>query len=371
MHIVFTIVALVAVGLVAWFLTQIDHSGGSLTDRFRLAVAGFGSEAGVVTLAQAALNAADDIDRNVVDEFRKSSYLLENLPFDDAVNAAGGGATLTYGYTRLITQPTAAFRAINAEYTPQEVTKQQYTVDLRPFGGSFQIDRVLDSIAQAAETGLQMRQKIKATAAQFHHAAINGDSGVDANAFDGLDLALTGSTTELQAATEADWTVINTQEEAFTAMALLDDLLGLLNGKADAILGNSKSIARVKQIARWAGYRTEAEDAFGRRVEAYDGVALVDLGERPGSTSPIIPIETRDPDGDTTDTTGLTDLYAVRFAIEDGFHGVSRAGQPLIENWLPDFSTAGAVKTGEVEMVAAVALKATKGAAVLRNLKVQ
>ena len=54
----------------------------------------------------------------------------------------------------------------------------------------------------------------------------------------------------------------------------------------------------------------------------------------------------------------------------DGFHGVSVSGQSPIRTWLPDFSTAGAVKKGEVEMVAAVALKSSKAAAVMRGLKV-
>ena len=42
-----------------------------------------------------------------------------------------------------------------------------------------------------------------------------------------------------------------------------------------------------------------------------------------------------------------------------------------IRIWLPDFETAGAVKQGEVEMVAAVALKDTKTAGVFRQIKVQ
>ena len=54
----------------------------------------------------------------------------------------------------------------------------------------------------------------------------------------------------------------------------------------------------------------------------------------------------------------------------DGFHAISLAGQAPIKTWLPDFSTAGAVKKGEVEMVAAVVLKATKAAAVFRDIKV-
>jgi hypothetical protein len=45
------------------------------------------------------------------------------------------------------------------------------------------------------------------------------------------------------------------------------------------------------------------------------------------------------------------------------------AGAPLVQTWTPDFASAGAVKTGEVEMgPVAVALKSTKAAAVLRNV---
>ena len=96
-----------------------------------------------VTLAQAKLNVQDDLQMGVIDEFRKSSFLMDNLTFADCVSPTGGGGTLTYGYTRLITQPTADFRAINSEYTPSEVTKQRYTVDLKVFGGAFEIDRVI------------------------------------------------------------------------------------------------------------------------------------------------------------------------------------------------------------------------------------
>jgi hypothetical protein len=42
-----------------------------------------------------------------------------------------------------------------------------------------------------------------------------------------------------------------------------------------------------------------------------------------------------------------------------------------VKIWLPDFTTAGAVKKGEVEMVAGCALKSTKAAGVFRKIKVQ
>lgn len=329
-----------------------------------------------VTLAQAKLNATDKIDVRVIDEFRKSSWLLDNITFDDTV-VPSGGSTLVYGYTRLITQPTAGFRAINAEYTPAEVTKQRYTVEPRPLGGSFQIDRVLDDMSAGAETSLQLQQKIKATRAKFTDAAINGDVGVDANGFDGLDVALTGSTTEYDPLNNGvttgylDLTTVNTQAGAIAIMGHIDAFLSLLDERPSALLMNSRLFARLVTIARFAHLSTDSVDTFGGRVRTYDGIPMIDVGDKPGSTNPIVPIETRDPDagGAGGNITGLTDLYAVRLGL-DGFHAVSLRGRAPIRTYLPDFSTPGAVKTGEVEMIAAVALKATKAAAVLRNLKV-
>src|SRR5690606_20798449 len=150
-----------------------------------------------VTLSEAKKNVQDALQMGVIDEFRKSNWLLDNIIFDDAVSPTGGGATLTYAYTRLITQPTAAFRAVNEEYTPQEVQKQRYTVDLKIFGGAFEIDRIIAGMGGIInEVTLQMQQKIKAAQALFNDTVINGDSAVDAKAFDGLDKALTGSDTE-------------------------------------------------------------------------------------------------------------------------------------------------------------------------------
>ena len=54
----------------------------------------------------------------------------------------------------------------------------------------------------------------------------------------------------------------------------------------------------------------------------------------------------------------------------DGVHAVSYQGVSPIRCWLPDFSTSGAVKTGEVEMTAALVIKSSKAAGVFRKIKV-
>jgi hypothetical protein len=434
-----------------------------------------------VSLAQAKLNAVDDINAMVIDEFRKESAILDALVFDDVVNPAGGGSTLTYGYTRLITQPTADFRAINSEYTPSEVTKARETVDLKVLCGSFQIDRVLAGIARGAEVTLQMQQKIKATKTKFQDEVINGDTGVDANGFDGLDKTLTGTDTEMNAGFDlatADWRDLDTAGVAHKALDLLDEFLGLMDGAPTLILGNKAALAKVRGIARRSGqYVREPIEGLvgsgGRPIvrESYGNVIFADPGEKPGTNEPIIPIYDPDnsvwtlhldagADGGTfkveirvdggaweetgvinfDDTTaeaelaieandnvgagngtvtgaakdwvvtfsgdlagkdvdvrisddsitdggvapatpatatesanagGLTDLYAVRVGL-DGFHGLTTVGGQLVQTWLPDFTKAGAVKTGEVEMgPVAVALKATKAAAVLRGIRVR
>jgi len=316
-----------------------------------------------VTLAQAKLNVQDDLQMGVIDEFAKSSFLFNNLIFDDAVSPTGGGATLTYGYTRLITQPTAAFRAVNEEYTPQEVEKQRYTVDLKVFGGAFEIDRVISNMGGIVdEVTLQMKQKIKAAAALFNDTVINGDSGVNAKVFDGLDKALTNSSTEYVPSTAIDLsTSAKVTENWQEFLDILDEFLLGLDGTPSFIGGNTKMIAKLRAIARRAGMYQITKNNFGQQIEQYGNIPLVDLGTKAGSNNPVVSIDS---------TTGETSLYVARLGL-DGFHAVSMAGVPPVQSWLPDFKTAGAVKKGEVEMVAAVALKATKAAGVFRKIKVQ
>lgn len=321
-----------------------------------------------VTLAEAKNNTQEDYDPAVIDEFRKESGVLDSLIFDDAVNPAGGGATLTYGYRRLSTQATAATRELNTEYDPQSVETTKHAVDLAVLGGAFEIDRVIAGLGPAASAAVQLNitQKVKAATTMFQDLVINGDTDTDANGFDGLDKALTGSSTEFEA--NVDWTDWDTDSSSVhKALDTIDEFLGLLDGTPTVILGNSRAIARVRAAARRSGqYVKDPIEGLvgqnGRPVtrETYGGIIFVDPGAKSGTNDPIIPIE----------SDGTTSLYAYRVGL-DGFHGVATTNTQIVRTWLPDFSSAGAVKKGEVELgPVAVALKATKAAAVMRGVKV-
>jgi hypothetical protein len=313
-----------------------------------------------VTLAQAKLNVTDDLQLGIIDEFAKSSFILNNIPFHDCVSPVGGGATLTYGYTRLITQPTAEFRAINSEYTPSEVQKQRYTTDLKVFGGSYEVDRIIAGMGGIAdEVALQASQKVKAASALFSDTIINGDSATNPLVFDGLDVAVTGTDTEYKPTAAIDLSTTEAIDANYKLFVdQLDEWLGGLDG-VDAILCNAKMVAKFRAIARRMGMYQITKNDFGQKVEHYGDIPFVDLGAKAGSNDPIVGI-----------TGGNTSIYAVKFGL-DGFHAISMAGQAPVKTWLPDFSTAGAVKKGEVEMVAGCALKSTKAAGAFRDIKVQ
>lgn len=322
----------------------------------------------------------DKVFEKVVETFIRESEILELLPFDNAVSPSGG-STLVYGYTQTKAPSQAAFRAIGSEYVSSEATIKRLSVILKIFGGKFSIDRVLKAIEGKLENmDRQLSEKIKAAVGLFHDTMINGDSASNALAFDGLDKFLVGTSTEYNTDNYIDLSTIANLKS--NADDFYEKLLKLINNTgADALLVNEGMKTKIQTVARILGYKTESEEAFGRTVTSIgEGkVRLIDLKNKyavsgndldnPTVTeTPIINVKSRDIGGNTI--TGLTDIYAVKFDINNGFCGVTITGNKAIDTYLPDFTTPGAVKEGEVEMVAAVALKDTHGAGVLRNIKI-
>lgn len=323
-----------------------------------------------ITLAEAKVGMADKVDQKVVDTFRRSSLLLDKLVFDNAISPGTGGSTLTYGYIQLKTPSTAAVRQINSEYTAGEAKREEKTTKAVVMGGKFQIDRVLIGTAGAVdELAFQTEQKVKATANYFNNLVINGNkasSGTGVlNTFDGLDKLLTGTETEITSAVDVSTeALMNANYNAL--LDEVDGFLSTLDGKPSMLLMNNKMLSKMRSAARRAGYYSKTRDEFGRQVETYNDIPMYDMGKYYNGTNTvdIIP-ET----AASTSAEGKTDIYAVTIGL-DGFHGVSPTGSKVINSYMPDLSKPGAVKDGEVELVAGVALKNTNKAGVLRGIKI-
>jgi hypothetical protein len=313
-----------------------------------------------ITLAEAKQLTQDKLTQFVIDEFRKSA-LLDMLPFDNTVLPPGNGQTMTYAYNRVTTLPSAGGRAINSEYQAQEAKTTQYNVNLKPFGGSFQLDRVIIQHEKKVVDHIQFQtqQKIKATVAVFHDWLINGDSGVDPLQFDGLEKAVAGSSTEL-----IPGAAINLSTSAnITAnwQAFLDamrKLRSMLDGAPTLWLMNADMFGVFQSVMDRAGINLASKQNYGDEAVQWGPSLVMSLGDKPNTATPII-----------ATANGETSIFTVRLGL-DAVHAASPEGNKVAEVYLPDLKAPGAVKTGEVEMVAAVAVKATRSAGVLRKVKI-
>lgn len=328
-----------------------------------------------ITLAEMKIGMTDKVSQQVIDTFIRESEILEMLPFDNCISPSSG-STLTYGYVQKKLPSATAFRALNTEYTPSQATVEKKTVDLKVFGGSFEIDRVIkEAEGMYNNMAFQLEEKIRSAVGTFHNAMINGDSAVDANSFDGLDKFLVGQKNEF--GTDAVIDLSTAEKIKENADLFYEALLQLINATgAHALMLNEGMKTKIQTVARILGYKTESEEAFGRTITTIgEGkVRLVDLknvvtvsGGNAVET-PVIGVKSRTVGGSAA--TGLTDIFGVKFGVNDGFHGVTLTGSNAIHKYLPDFNTPGAVKKGEVEMTACVALKNVRSAGVLRNIKI-
>lgn len=311
-----------------------------------------------ITLQDAKIGMADKVDQQIVDMFRRSSILLDKLTFDNCISPGTGGSTLTYGYIQLKSPATAAVRNVGGEYTPGEAKREKKTTSAVIMGGAFQVDRVLQNTAGAAdEVAFQAEQKIKATANCFHNMAINGDT--ENGGFDGLKKLLSGTANEVTSTVS----LTTSQELDQNYNAFLDEMdafLATLDGSADMLLMNTQMLIKLRSIARRAGYYERSVDDFGKTVETYAGIPMVDMGKYFDGENSVDVIPTED---------GKTAIYAVCLGL-DGFHGISPTGTGVLNSYMPDLNAPGAVKTGEVELVAGVALKNTLKAAVLTGIAI-
>lgn len=320
----------------------------------------------MITLEEAKVGMSDKIDQLVVDEFRRDSFLLDRLSFDNAVSPGTGGSTLTYGYTMLKTPSTAGRRALNTEYTPNEAKREKKTADLDIFGGSFQVDRVIQKTSGAVgEIEFQMKEKIKAASNTFHNSVINGSTtggkGYTQANFDGIRKLVSGSSTEVSASGIDLSNVENIDKYRDSFILMLNKWLANFAEKPDMLMLNGTMMAVMKYIGQKMGYYSREKNDFGQTIETYDNIILMDAGRFYNGTNEEDCIAIGDD--------GMSSIIGLKFGL-NAFHGISPTEtSAIINQYLPNMSSPGAVKTGEVELVAGVVLKNSRMAGMLKDIK--
>jgi len=264
-----------------------------------------------LTLVESAKYSQNDLQRGVIETFVIEANVLDRLP----LLPINGNA---YAYNEELTLPGIEFRAVNSAYAESTGTINQKTESLVILGGDADVDTFmvktrgnLNDLRAAATRG-----KVKAANYKFQDAFINGDVAVDANSFDGLKKRLTGA--QVIAAGANGLGVLGADDNArHSFLDQLDALLALVPN-ADALYMNASILAKIKGSARRLTIYDQTVDDFGRKIGTYQGVALIDIGNRADGT-PIIPqTETQGTAAGTTSS-----VYAVRFGRDESDRGVT------------------------------------------------
>ncbi len=265
-----------------------------------------------VTLAEAQTISPDPRVPGVLRVIETSTTVLDRLPFEPI----GGGA---FSYTQAATLPAAAFRAVNAGYTESTGTYTTGTETIVPLGGEFVVDRFVEVTRGNGSVGslIQDQRDLKAQSinAKFSDAFINGDTAVDANRFNGLKKRLTGGQVLSSGANGAAINTDSPTRQAF--FDRINALIALVPG-CDALYMNSSVLSVFKSAMRRESLATVTLEQLGarREVNTWDGIPLLDIGNKADET-PIIPqTETQ---GTATNTSSI---YAVNFTDTIGRPGV-------------------------------------------------
>ncbi|MFC9191442.1 major capsid protein [Streptomyces cyaneofuscatus] len=270
-----------------------------------------------LSLAEAAKLSQDDLQRGVLETFVIESPVLDRIPF---LTIQGNA----YAYNEEATLPDVEFRSVNEGYNESTGTVNPKSEKLVILGGDADVDRFIVQTRGnlTDQRATQTRMKVKAAAYKFQNHFINGDTDVEPKGFDGLKRRLTGAQV-ISAGTNGLPVIGNmdTKTDALKFLNKLDLLLAAvpgLTGSNGAMYTNRQIIGAVKSAGRLVGTPDMYDrDVAGKRSVMWNGVPMLDIGQRPDG-SDIIPM---------TETQGTAtkagSIYAVRFGADEGDQAVT------------------------------------------------
>ena len=214
-----------------------------------------------LTLAEGAKLSNDVLLEGVIETVINDSPVLQRLPF---VEIVGNGLT----YNRENAAATAEFHPVGGTWTEDTPTFTQITATLKILGGDADVDNYLARTrnnVQDLEAAI-VALKAKAVQQAFDETFILGDTGADADAFDGLD--------ELCAAGQ---TVSMGDDGAPLTLDRLDETIDRVRGgKPDMLLMSRRTRRQLTALGRatGSGIVEQDRDEFGRMVQFYDGIPI-------------------------------------------------------------------------------------------------
>jgi hypothetical protein len=265
-----------------------------------------------ITLLESAKGTKDYLRSGVIKIIVETSPILQFIKMKTINSSA-------YRYMIEAALPNVAFRGVNSTWTRSAGVINPQAEFLSIMGGEITIDNFqINTEGNIYDLKAKQYELFsRAMAINFSQTFFEGDTNLDANAFDGLRRRLTGNQLMLMGANGATVT-----------LAFLDQLIDSVIGDSDGkYLFMNKTLRRnVTALARaQTGSATInfTQDSFGKQHTAYAGVPIYVI-ERSDDASTILDFD------ETAGSSNITaSIYCVRFGNEDFVFGIQGSGGDL------------------------------------------
>ena len=265
-----------------------------------------------LTLADYAQLAPTNIERGVIDVFRRESFALDSLSFE-----ASGGLSKTV--IRSAGLPAVGFRKIGEGWQSSKATFEPLAERVFDLGGDIDVDKILVK-ADPSQMGKHVEAFTTAIAYEFNDYFINGDPTVDPDGFTGLWFRIQNYLALRQ--TVALGGVDISADAGAGLSANFDTFLDGLDQLAHVVEGhmpmiyfcNEQVYLRLNSALRQKGLWSQDVNQFGLTIARYgpNGPAIMDLGVMADQVTQIIGNDEANDGSDLGGGDGATSVYAVR-----------------------------------------------------------
>lgn len=263
----------------------------------------------------------DPLRKSIIDTLLYRVNMLEKIPWETI-------GQLSTAVIRIQDLPSVGFRAINAGYTESTGHLEQKVEHIALLGGDIDTDkayaRAKNTVADAR--ALMQDLMLKAMAYHMNYVFIEGDPTSDPYSFKGIrkrvdDIYAEGYTEQKFACptTAGDGFLLSTAE-THNFLDGLYKLIYVTKDKPDYLLMSQKCLLAVNSALRREKLLGNDKDMFGRWVDTFMGIPLVDMGYKADQSTQII----TDTEADTGEpgSSECTSIYAVKFGEGDMTWGI-------------------------------------------------
>lgn len=275
----------------------------------------------LINLVQFAQGLPDPVPSAMIEQFAKSSDVLEAMPFkgvDQGVNR----------FDRETSEPNVAFRALNATPEISFGTEETFQDAVYPISGLIEFDRIKLKRYGERKRATYMMGQMKKGARVWTDTFINGDNKSDPKEFDGLKNRLTATnggaaSTDVDGSNDDSRLLANSTASGGGALSLakLDKAVELVNEPTHILMSRDlktkfEAAARSPTISN-NQITTDMDSNLGRRVTRYGDLPIL-TGYPVGKGSTFLPYNEVGYGGGAAATSSI---YVVSIR-EDGLCGI-------------------------------------------------